>query len=184
MAKKHLKVITGKLLLSMMMLFGLVLTASAQDVQPKQIHFGYFSYSKVLKSMDGYIIARHGIDELRRQYDAEAKRSEDDFNTKYEAFLEEQEGLASNIRKKRQAELMELMEKNQSFKKEAERLIREAEKSSNDSLCRLIDSSVHAIGVERGYAFIINTDNHSLPFVNNAVGEDISAMLEQRLSKK
>ena len=72
--------------------------------------------------MDGYSIVRHNIDQLRNQYTAEAKRSEEDFNTKYEAFLDEQAGLASNIRKKRQAEIMDLMEKNIAFKKEAEKL--------------------------------------------------------------
>lgn len=156
----------------------------AQDTVQKPLRFGYFSYAQVVKSVDYYSIAHHGVDELRAQYAAEAKRSEDDFNKKYEAFIEEQSDLASNIRKKRQAELMDLMEKNSNFKKEAERLISEAERSANDSLRTIINAAVREIGTERGYAFILNTDNNSLPFVNPANGEDITAALEAKLSKK
>ena len=75
------------------------------------------------------------------------------------------------------------MEKNSNFKKEAERLISEAERSANDSLRTIINAAVREIGTERGYAFILNTDNNSLPFVNPANGEDITAALEAKLSK-
>ena len=37
------------------------------------------------------------------------------------------------------------------------------------------------LGKEKGYAFIINTDNNTLPFVNELVGEDISVPLKERL---
>lgn len=172
-----------KLILAILLLAVMPFAMNAQTTgQPMK--FGYFSYNKVLKSMDDYAIAKHGVDELRAQYAAEAKRSEDDFNTKYEAFIEEQAGLATNIRKKRQAELMDLMEKNANFKKEAQRLISDAEKSATDSLCRRIDAAAREIGSERGYAFILNIDNHNLPYVNPAQGEDITSALIARFTKK
>ncbi len=175
---------TKKIFIAFIALVMLPAYIVAQDTLQKPFRFGYFSYEQVMKSIDYYAIARHGVDELRAQYAAEAKRSEEDFNTKYESFIEEQAGLAPNIRKKRQAELMDLMDRNTNFKKEAERLIKEAERSANDSLCTIIDAAAREIGAERGYAFIINTDNHNLPFVNPAQGEDISAALEAKLSKQ
>lgn len=173
-----------KLFLALLLLLALPYAASAQDSARTSLRFGYFSYTKVLKSMSGYIIARHNADELRNQYKAEAKRSEDDFNSKYEAFLDEQANLASNIRMKRQAELLDLMEKNSAFKAEAEKLITDAEKKATDSLCHIIDIAAKEVGAEHGLAFILNTDEHSLPFVNPLMCEDVTAAIEEKLPKK
>lgn len=76
----------------------LSLTAGAQT------RFGYFSYEEVLKSMPDYVLAQRSIDDLRVKYDAELKRAEEEFNSKYEEFLEVQKDLVPAILRKRQAE--------------------------------------------------------------------------------
>lgn len=154
----------------------LPLLASAQ-----QLRFGYFSYQEVFKSMAGYSIAMKHIDDLRKQYDAEMKRVEEEFNKKYEEFLDGQKDFAPSIREKRQAELQEMMEKNIAFKQEARRLIRQAEEEAMTPLKEQLSSVLNALGKEKGYAFIINTDNNTLPFVNDLMGEDISVPLKERL---
>lgn len=154
----------------------LPLLASAQ-----QLRFGYFSYQEVFKSMAGYSIAMKHIDDLKKQYDAEMKRVEEEFNKKYEEFLDGQKDFAPSIREKRQAELQEMMEKNIAFKQEARRLIRQAEEEAMAPLKEQLSSVLNALGKEKGYAFIINTDNNALPFVNELMGEDISIPLKERL---
>ena len=154
----------------------LPLLASAQ-----QLRFGYFSYQEVFKSMAGYSIAMKHIDDLKKQYDAEMKRVEEEFNKKYEEFLDGQKDFAPSIREKRQAELQEMMEKNIAFKQEARRLIRQAEEEAMAPLKERLSSALNALGKEKGYAFIINTDNNTLPFVNDLMGEDISVPLKERL---
>ena len=154
----------------------LPLLASAQ-----QLRFGYFSYQEVFKSMAGYSIAMKHIDDLKKQYDAEMKRVEEEFNKKYEEFLDGHKDFAPSIREKRQAELQEMMEKNIAFKQEARRLIRQAEEEAMAPLKERLSSALNALGKEKGYAFIINTDNNTLPFVNELMGEDISVPLKERL---
>lgn len=153
------------------------LLAGAQSVR-----FGYFSYDNILKSMPEYAVAERGIADLRAQYDAEAKRSEDDFNAKYVEFLEEQSKLATSIRKKRQAELIDLMEKNAAFKAEGERMLRDAESKAIDSVSTKLNTVIAELGRERGYAFILNTDGNNVPYVNTELGDDITAALKERLS--
>lgn len=165
-----------KQIFTLIALLTLPLALSAQTFK-----FGYYSYDKVVKSMSDYIIAQHNLSELRAQYDAEAKRSEDDFNSKYEAFLDEQSNLSQNIRKKRQAELLELVSKNTAFKEEAGKLIHDAEQHAMDSIATKVDAAAREIGRERGYAFIINTDNHNLPYADPQMGESITAILQERL---
>lgn len=116
-------------------------TAGAEA--PSAIRFGYFSFEEVFRTMPGYAIAKHHMDDLRLKYDAETKRSEDEFNSKYEEFLDGQRNFAPSILEKRQAELRELMAKNMAFKAESERLLKQAEKDAyaplknkSERLCR------------------------------------------------
>ena len=82
------------------------LAANAQDFK-----FAYFSFDTALKSMPDYGLALANIDKLRTQYDAELKRAEKEFNTKYEDFLENQRAMDPVILDKRQAELQEIQDK-------------------------------------------------------------------------
>ena len=102
-------------------LLALPLIASAQ------IRFGYLSYNTVLTSMTDYQLAKRSIDDLKLKYDAEMKRSEKEFNEKYEEFLEVQRDLVPSILRKRQGELQEMMEKNIAFKNDAQQLLKQAE---------------------------------------------------------
>ena len=61
--------------------------------------------------MPDYHAAMDKVKDMRSQYEAETKRMESDFNSKYEDFLEVQSTLDTTIRSKRQLELQELIAK-------------------------------------------------------------------------
>ena len=174
--------------------FALVaLSASAQQSQAGETQqpaavaaqpawrFGYFSFEQVFHTMPGYAIAKHNMDELRAKYDEETKRVETEFNTKYEEFLDGQRSYAKTILEKRQAELRELMEKNIAFKAEAAKLLKQAETDAYAPLKAQINEAAKQIGKEKGFAFIINTDNNATPYLSEEMGEDITAVLEEKL---
>ena len=157
----------------------MTLTASAQT----PLKYGYFSFSEALKAMPAYAIAERDMASLRAKYEEEGKRVEDDFNKKYELFLDGQRDFAPSILQKRQAELQEMMEKNVAFKNESKRLLAQADAESKAALKVRLRAIVARIGADRGYAFILNTDNDAVPYVNNAVGEDINALVKDAVKK-
>ena len=174
--------------------FALVaLSASAQQSQAEKTQqpaavaaqpawsFGYFSFEQVFHTMPGYAIAKHNMDELRSKYDEETKRVENEFNSKYEEFLDGQRSYAKTILEKRQAELRELMEKNIAFKAEANRLLKQAEDEAFAPLKAKVNEEAQKMGKEKGFAFILNTDNNAAPYLNAEMGEDITAALEEKL---
>ena len=68
--------------------------AQAQQMLPK---FGYFNLSTLMKAVPEYAVAQKNIADLRVKYEAETKRSEDEFNKKYEEFLDGQRDFAPTI---------------------------------------------------------------------------------------
>ncbi len=148
-----------------------------------QLAFGYLSYDEVLRSMPDYAIAVKTEADLRAKYDAEVKRVENDFNSKYESFLEGQRDFPESIRQKRQAELQDLLDKNIKFREESRRLLAAARKDIFAPLHAKLSAALMQIGTSRGYAFILNTDNNTCPFINAASGVDITADVKAALAR-
>lgn len=149
-----------------------------------QIRYGYFSYDAVLKAMPDYALAQRSIDDLRLKYDAEMQRAEKEFNAKYEEFLDTQRDLVPTILRKRQNELQDMMQKNEAFRKEAERLLSQASTDAFAPVRTKLNDAVRKAGESQGYAFILNTDNDAVPYIDATMGEDATPFIKQALDGK
>lgn len=160
---------------------GMAPSADAASQSRLSLTFGYISYDSVLHAMPAYATAMRQLDNLKAKYEAEAKRVESDFNKKYEEFLEGQRDFPQTILQKRQSELQELLDRNILFREESRRLLAEAERDLLAPLHARIGSLLRVIGEERGYAFIVNTDNNACPFINPSQGDNIGSIVVERL---
>lgn len=150
-----------------------------QQSQPTaaQIKIGYFSYEEALCAMPEYSVAQANLKALRSQYDDEMKNGEKEFNEKYEAFLEEQRNMASAIREKRQSELQTMMDRNVAFRKEAMRLMAQAENDAIAPLKEKLSATIRRIAEERAYVMVVNTDSNACPYLNPTMAEDITTLI-------
>ncbi|MBP3512225.1 MAG: OmpH family outer membrane protein [Prevotella sp.] len=144
------------------------------------MRFGYLSYGDALRAMPDYAVASRQIEELRAKYAAENRRVEDEFNSKYEEFLEGLKDFPQTILQKRQSELQEMMNRNIAFKEESRRLLEGAERDAFAPLHARLAAILRTIGEERGLAFIINTDGNACPFISPALGEDLNEAVRER----
>ncbi|MBR6828226.1 MAG: OmpH family outer membrane protein [Prevotella sp.] len=132
-------------------------------------------------AMPDYAVAQQKLSDLRAQYNAELQRVEQDFNTKYEEFLEGQREFPETILRKRQTELKELLERNIAFKNESRRELEKAEAEVMAPLKERLNEVLNSIGLEHGFAVIVNTDANAAPFVHPLMGEDINQMITDAL---
>jgi outer membrane protein len=151
-------------------------------VQPQ--HFGFISYNEVLKSMPEYEVAVKNLEELKKTYDQELSRAEQDFSRKFYEFVDGQKDFPENIMLKRQKELQQLMDESIKFKDEAKLLLAKSEKELMAPLHSRLKDVLREVGLERNYAYILNTDNNAYPFVNTTgEGEDCTDIVKERLQK-
>ena len=146
--------------------------------------YGFVNADSVLHAMPEYAMAQRSLTALRQKYDREMKRSEDDFNIKYESFLEQQRDLVPSILHKRQAELQDMMEKNIAFKAEARRLLAQAEADAMAPLREHINELLQQVAKDMQLAFVLNTGSDACPYVNPAMSVDITDTLIDLLKKR
>ena len=161
-----------------------LLLATMPALAQSELKFGYLSYNAVMQAMPEYAAMQNSMAELRQKYEAEQKRVENDFNKKYEEFLDGQKSFPKTILQKRQSELQEMLDKNIAFKKESQRLLKQAEEDAMAPILVRLATTLDTIGKKRGYAFIVNTDEKATLWLNPSLGEDISEAVIQLLNEK
>ena len=168
-----------------------VATAPAQegqDVAPANTevptahpHFGYISYKQVFEQMLEYAEAQKAFADLKAKYDAEAKRSEDEFQRKFAEFLQGQKDFPASIMQKRQMELQDLMDRSVNFRQESQRLLRKAEAELQAPVAAKLNEVIKAVATERDLLFVLNTDDNAVPFINTMVGVNLTEPVLQKL---
>ena len=161
----------------------LLLLATMPAMAQGELMFGFLSYNIVMQAMPEYAAMQNSMAELREKYEAEQKRVENDFNKKYEEFLDGQKSFPKTILQKRQSELQEMLDKNVAFKKESQRLLKQAEEDAMAPIQARLATALDTIGKERGFAFIVNTDEKATLWLNPSLGEDITATVIEQLQK-
>ena len=161
----------------------LLLLATMPAMAQGELKFGFLSYNIVMQAMPEYAAMQNSMAELREKYEAEQKRVENDFNKKYEEFLDGQKSFPKTILQKRQSELQEMLDKNVAFKKESQRLLKQAEEDAMAPIMVRLAETLDAIGKVRGYAFIVNIDEKVALWLNPSQGEDITATVIEQLKK-
>ena len=167
-------------LILVMALMSLVSYAQ-QDAATAPMKFGFLSYDSVMVSMPEYVQVQTNLTQLRTQYEAEQQRVADEFNRKYEEFLDGQRSYPKTILQKRQSELQEMLDKNIAFKKESQRLLAEAETKQYQTLRTRIQGAVETVAKAQNLCFVLNTDTGAFTWVSAEKGEDITEAVKQLL---
>jgi outer membrane protein len=147
----------------------------------EQKKFGYLSYEEAMKSMPEYKEAQKDLQQIKFRYEEETKRAENEFNKKYEEFLGGEKDFPPLILTKRQKELQELMQKSVDFKDDARRQLSRAEEDLFTPVKNKLNATLQAIGKEKGYSYILNTDCNAYPYIDSAEGEDINELTKSRV---
>lgn len=146
-----------------------------------QVRYGYLHYDSLLVSMPEYIQAVDGLMGLKVQYEAEAEYNEMSFKRLFAEFLQGQKDFPQNIMLKRQRDLQDAMERSIAYRHEADSLLRVAEAEVMRPVREKLDEAILRVGRARGYIFIVNLDNGSIPFLNDDVCEDATPYVQEQL---
>lgn len=146
-----------------------VLSVSAptpQQVVIQPQHFGYLSYEDVLHAMPEYAQAMKSLEDLKKTYEQEMTRAEQEFSKKFTEYLDGQKSFPENIMLKRQKELQQLMDQSIQFKQEAQELLTKAEAELMSPVRTRLDEAIQAVGKKRNYAYVLNTDANAYPYIS------------------
>ena len=136
--------------------------------RPRALIFGQVRTSNILARMPQYQAVQKNLKALKEQYEAEAKKSENDFQRKFEEFMQGQKEFPKTILEKRQNELQNMLESNASFRIKVQALLKMADVKAE------LNDAITVVAQERGISIVYDLDGGSVPYIVPGLATDIT----------
>lgn len=143
--------------------------------------FGHIRSQEILTAMPEYEKAQTDIETMKKQYDDELKRFENDFTKKYTEFQQEQANLPKNILERRQKDLDDLYKKGIELQQDSEQQLRQSWMQMIEPIAKKVDDAIKAVGQEGGYVYIFDLNSINIPYVSETLSTDVTAAVKSKL---
>ena len=149
--------------------------------RPRAFVMGQISSNAILPRMPQYLAMQESLKALRQQYEAEAKKSENDFQRKFEEFMQGQKDFPKTILEKRQNELQIMLETNAEFRIKAQKLLAEAEKGMMADVRAELAEAIAIVAQEKGVSIVYDLDGGSVPYIVSGLATDLTSAVMEHL---
>ncbi|MBR6699506.1 MAG: OmpH family outer membrane protein [Bacteroidaceae bacterium] len=147
----------------------------APEQRPRAFVMASVRAESVLYRMPQYKAMQDNMKALREQYEAEARKSEEDFQRKFEEFMQGKAEFPKTILEKRQNELQNMLESNARFRIKVQELLAEAEKSLMEDVRAELNEAIALVAQGKGVGLVFDLDNGSVPYLAPGMAVDITA---------
>ncbi len=147
--------------------------------RPLALVLGQVRSNVILPRMPQYIAMQESLKSLKEQYEAEAKKSESDFQRKFEEFMQGQKDFPKTILEKRQNELQIMLETNAEFRIKAQKLLAEAERTMLADVKAEMAEAIAVVAQENGIGLVFDLDGGGVPYVAPGIATDITNAVVQ-----
>lgn len=149
--------------------------------RPRTLVMGSIRTNTILQNMPQYKAMQASMQALREQYEAEARKSEEEFQRKFEEFLQGKDEFPKTILEKRQNELQSILEANANFRIKVQELLAEAEKSLMTDVRAEMTDAIAVVAQDKGVSIVFDLDNGSVPYILSGLAVDLTADVIQLL---
>ena len=145
--------------------------------------FGHVKAQEIIQALPDYTKAKTEIDALQKQYEADLKSMQDEFEKKGEAFEKEQATLPENIKTRRQQELQDMYQKIQQSYTDNQQALAKASQEKMAAITTKVLDAIKTVGQEGGYVYIMDVDS-GIPFISTTLSTDVTALVKTKLGLK
>lgn len=152
----------------------------------QNLKFGHINSQEIMVTMPEYIKAGKDIETLVNQLEEELKRTQEEFNKKYQEFQQAmaEKKLPENIAERRQKELQDMAQRQEQFKMEAEQQIKKAQEEAMIPIINKLKAAIEAVGKAENVVYIFDTASTSIPYINEALSVNLTSKVKAHLGIK
>lgn len=150
----------------------------------QNLKFGHINAMEIVNVMPEYAKAQNDLKALSDQLGKELQRTQEEFNKKYQEFMQTKDSLPVNIAERRQKELEDMMQRQQQFQEKAEQDMQKAQNDMMTPVYKKLDDAIKAVGVSEGVIYIFDLARTAIPYVNESQSINLNAKVKTQLGIK
>ena len=148
-----------------------------------QTKFAHMNSQEVITAMPEYTKAQNDLDKMSKDYQAEMQRTQEEFNRKYQEFLQQADSLPQNIAERRQKELQDMAQRQEQFQQEAYQSMQKAQQDAMTPIYQKLDQAIQAVGKAEGVIYIFDIARTPVAYIG-AESVDVTAKVKTQLGIK
>ena len=163
-----------------------MLLALPMGVFAQNLKFGHINAQEIITVMPEFTKAQNDIQTLEKQLTAELQRTQEEFNKKYQEFLQAiaKDSLPPNIAERRQKELQDMMQRQEQFQQDAQQQMAKAQNDAMAPIYQKLDNAIKAVGAAEGVIYIFDLARTSIPYVNESQSINLTSKVKANLGIK
>jgi outer membrane protein len=164
--------------LSFLFLFLLFVGSTSINAQTDN-KFGHINTSELLSMMPGRDEARLELQRYAQELEETFTAMQNEFQTKYQEYLENQETYSQIVRQSKERELQSLNERIMEFQESAQQDLMEQEETLLNPIIEMARNAIDKVGRDHGFTYVFDTSGGSLLFWEG--GEDLMPLVREEL---
>ena len=155
-------------------------------VAAQTLKFGHVTSNEIIMAMPEFTKAQTDLQALEKKYTDEIKRTNDEFNKKYQEFQQAmaKDSLPQNIAERRQKELQDMMQRSEQFQQEAAQNMQKAQTELMAPISKKVEDAIKAVGEAENLVYIFDLARTSIPFVNEKLSVNVTPLVKAKLGLK
>ncbi len=150
-------------------------TASAQK-------FGHVNTQEIMQAMPEYEKSRTELEALAKQYEADLKSMQDEFQKKFEDYQKNGTTLPDNIKQRREQELQDMDNKIRQSYQDNQQALQKAQGEKLQAIQSKIMDAISQVATAGGYVYVMEMG--SLPYISTTLSTDVTAQVKAKLGLK
>ena len=150
----------------------------------QNLKFGHVNASEIIPEMPEFKKAQTDLQTLEKKYSDDLKRTQTEFNRKYQEFQQQVDSLPQNIAERRQKELYEMQQKQEEFQQEAYQAMQKAQTDMLAPVYKKLDDAIKAVGAAEGVVYIFDLARTAIPYVSDTQSINLTPKVKTRLGLK
>ena len=148
-----------------------------------QSKFAHMNSQEVITAMPEYTKAQADLDKMSKDYQTEMQRTQEEFNKKYQEFLQQADSLPKNIAERRQKELQDMAQRQEQFQQEAYQSMQKAQQDAMTPIYQKLDQAIQAVGKAEGVIYICDIARTPVAYIGTE-SIDVTAKVKTQLGIK
>ena len=164
-------------------LFLAALVALPMCLAAQTLKFGTINTQEIFNLMPDKVTAETTLKSVSEKYQAEYKKLQEEFETKYKEFQALDANTLQSIKDSRLRELQENQQKIENFQQMAAQDIQKQQETLLAPITDKIQKAIQAVGAENGFTFIYDLSIPAILYSGNGA-EDVTPLVKTKLGIK
>lgn len=161
----------------------LLIAVPALSFAQKAYKFGHLNKQEIIMALPEKDSALNKLQKFENELKANLQTTQDEYQAKYQKYLEERDKLDPLIKQAKEKELVSLQQNVQQYQESAQQLYTQKQNELMQPIIEKLQKAINDVGKEGGFTYIFDLQAQAVTYFSSD-SQDVTELVKQKLNIK